>query len=105
MPIASADPAVASYIRRKIQDISQTSMTLTQEVQQMVGATTPSSHPRRLAMSTVAGDNAQCIPLMRGMHDNPHAKVSPAVRVGQQDLQCTPGETQWACSRSAHGRL
>lgn len=36
MPIASADPVVASYIRQKIRDISQTSMTLTQEVQQMV---------------------------------------------------------------------
>lgn len=33
--IASADPVVASYIRQKVQNLSQTSMTVTDEVQQM----------------------------------------------------------------------
>lgn len=35
-PIASADPVVAGYIRQKIRDLSQSSMTVTDEVQQMV---------------------------------------------------------------------
>ncbi len=36
MPIVSADPVVASYVRQEVQHMSQTSMTVTDEVRQMV---------------------------------------------------------------------